>query len=374
VNAIRKGVPVLLAAIPLLGGSNRIPGSPQPTWTVPVGMHPMYRTHSPILDKGRLYFVAHNDFRNNVYCLNAATGASLWRSEVRVTRVDLHPDESLRVFTMDRFYVGLNPETGESFDSDDLLARTDIYESNFYPLFADGSIVMLSGGELVGLGKGGEKWRVKPGWHGGLDLTPLVAYKGLVLTGAEEGLNRPQGGLKAYRQQTGVLEWTAPGVRSPKAVKLHGDVALVYDGIWTDPNNYAPMVKAFDASTGRQLWAISTNEEEVLHFRPVQQSQAEGDLLIMPFLKDPKSSFTLRAVDLHTGAPKGEFSLDVIGFTISQGVVYAIHGKEVVGMDATSGKVLWRSAPLADTPTALFSADGLIYASDRRTLSAWAAK
>jgi hypothetical protein len=275
---------------------------------------------------------------------------------------------------MDRFYVGLNPETGESFDSDDLLAKTDIYETNFYPLFGDGSIVMLSGGELVGLGKGGEKWRVKPGWHGGLDLTPLVAYKELVLTGAEEGLDRPQGGLKAYRQQTGALEWTAPGVRSPKAVKLHADVALVYDGIWTDPNNYAPMVKAFDGFNRQAALGHQHQRGRGPHFRPVQQSQSEADLLIMPFLKDPKSPFTLRAVDLHTGAPKGEFSLDAIGFTISHGVVYAIHGKEVVGMDATSGKVLWRSAPLADTPTALFSANGLIYASDRRTLSAWAAK
>jgi outer membrane protein assembly factor BamB len=180
-----------------------------------------------------------------------------------------------------------------------------------------------------------------------------------------------RGRLKAYRQRTGALEWTAPEVKDATAVKIHGDVALVYEGNWADPNTFVPTVRALDAATGRQLWSFATGEKYTGSAWAVEKSQSDGDLLILPCSSKLDGPFTLRVVDLHTGAAKFQFSLDAVDFTISGGVVYAVDGKQIVGIDPMSGTVLWRSAPFTERPATPFSGAGFVYAGNRHSLSAW---
>jgi len=353
-------VNIFLAAVPLLAAS--IPSSPAPAWTAPIGLH--YR-HRAIVDRNRLYFIAHNDFRDHVYALDATTGSALWHSASRVTRIDLYADGGLRAFTMDRYYRSIHTDTGKEFDTNDILNQPHIYEAKYFPLYLDGLTIVMSGsGELVALTSSGEKWRANPGWGSTVDATPLIQYKGLVLTGA-------QNGVKAYRIQSGALEWSSPEVKKAVAVKIYGDVTIVYDGYWPDPNTFVPSVRALDASTGRQLWSLETGEASSSRGWAVNDSQSDGNLLALPCADTADGPFNVRIVNLRTGAPRRQIERNSTHFALARGVLYVVEGKEIVGIDALSGAAPWRSAPFASIPAAPFSAGGFLYAGDRHAISAW---
>jgi outer membrane protein assembly factor BamB len=362
---------VLLATMPTFAANLKIPVSPQPYWTAPVGLHPMYRDEPPVLHNGRLYFIAHNDFRNHIYCLDARSGSVVWKSAFRAQHMSLSPDDSLRVFTLDRYYVGLYTDTGREFDRNDILNSPGVSSSNFQPLNTNGlTITTAPSGELVAFSPQGELWRAQTGWGSSLDATPPLAYKDLVLTGVGSSTTHDRNGLKAYQQRTGVLAWSAAEVHDARRIKLHRDVVLVYEDHWRDPNTFTPMVRAVDAATGRQLWSDSTMINRDLPFDtiawPVEKSQSEGDILILP------CSGTLRVVDLHSGAARFKFPLNSAGFALSGGVVYAPDGKQVVAIDPSNGGVMWRSNPFRDRPGTPIASAGFLYAGDRGSVAAWA--
>lgn len=373
------GILAVLTSALLFAAGPKIPDSPKPTWTAAVGMHPMYRYQPPLMYHGRLYFIAHNDFRNHIYFLDGKNGAVLWTSPFRATRMDLYSDDSLRVFTLDRYYLGLHAHTGQAFDSNDLLNQPNIYETSYSPLYADGlTLVTAKSGEFTALAPAGEKWKVPTGWGFDVSLTPPIGYKDLVILGAGQSTERHPGGLKAYSVRTGAVAWTAPDVRDATSIKLHGDVVLVHEAFRANSGQVIFAVRAIDAATGKQLWtdtgmAGSLGQNDTMGWE-VDKSQSDGQMLIVPSGAADREQFTLHVVDLHTGAAKFTFPLTSVKFTLSQGVVYAVQGKQVAAIDPLNGAVLWQSAPFAGSPYTPVAGDGFVYAGDRQSVSAWAVR
>ncbi len=179
---LRRVAILFAGVVGLSGAALKIPGSAQPTWTLAVGVG---SKAAPRVQGGRLVFIAHNDFRNQVYSVEARTGAVVWKSALRAMRMDVFADETVRLFTLDRYYVGLDASTGREFDRNDILKQPGILVSGFHPLYVDGlTIVMGGSGELTALSAKGAGWHVRPGWAA-IDSTGPVAYKGLVLIGGK---------------------------------------------------------------------------------------------------------------------------------------------------------------------------------------------
>lgn len=208
-----------------------VPSDRNVAWSTPI---PLTGAGSPVLWGSRVYLTGADEHSREVYCLDATSGAMLWRRPVGSPDDPPEPPK-------------IHPQTGYAASS----PVTD--GERVYAIFPTGHLVCLSSeGALLWQQRhdlSNSKWG-----HGS---SPIIDGERLILQldqgGPEDGLSR----LLALDRRTGATVWETP---RPVA------------GSWTTPilietaerreliTSAKPWVISYDPETGRGLWRVKCVE------------------------------------------------------------------------------------------------------------------
>ncbi len=314
-------------------------GGLQVKWKNPVGTYNANLLSSPAVVNGVVYVGGDQD--DNVYALDANTGATLWsyptggwvRSSPAVANGVVYVG-TYNAFGNSYLYA-LNASTGAKLwsfttgyvDSSPAVANGVVYvgsiDHNLYALNAT---------------TGAQLWSFTAGNQ--IDSSPAVA-NGVVYI---DSIDR---NLYALNASTGAKLWsftTGGYVRSSPAVAN----GVVYIG------SYDHNVYALNASTGAKLWSFTTGAE-------VDSSPAVANGIVYFASGD----HNVYALNTNTGAKLWSFTTKNwvdSSPAVANGVVYLVSQDEIVyALNASTGAQLWTygpCGPLASSPSIV---DGVVY-------------
>jgi outer membrane protein assembly factor BamB len=278
---------------------------------------------------------------NNVYALNASTGALLWSYTTGffVVSSPAVANGVVYVGSLDKHFYALNASTGALLWS--YAAGGLLYPS---PAVANG-VVYVGGCSVTNLcalnaSTGALLWSFATGQM--LFSSPAVA-NGVVYINAE------QGNLSALNASTGTLLWSynAGGSMFSSPVVANGVVYVASDG---NGNIYA-----LNASTGALLWSYFTG------FPVVSSTPAVANGVV--YISSADGNFF--ALNASTGALLWSFAADGSP-AVANGVVYVgshtDNGVDYAGnlyaLNASTGALLWSSTAANGTPAVV---NGTLY-------------
>ena len=307
-----------------------------------LNLHWSYQTgqrigSSPAVANGIVYFGSPDE---NLYALNASTGALLWKyapgGSVAVSSPAV-ANGVVYVASEDGFFYALNASTGA------LLWKypMGIYVSDSSPAVANGVVYVVSGGGTLyalDASMGALLWQYTTG--PGIYSSPAVA-NGMVYVGTRDSK------VYALNASTGALLWqysTGDSIDTSPAVAN----GLVYIGS-ADGNLYA-----FGANTGALLWKYTTGGQIFLSSPAV----ANGVVYVGSL------DYNLYALNASTGALLWKYPTgDVIESSpaVANGVVYVgSYDGYLYALNASTGALLW-SYPTGSLDSSPAVVNGVVY-------------
>jgi len=272
---------------------------------------------SPAVANGVVYFSSIDD---NVYALDAHTGAKLWSypTGASVQSSPAVADGVVYVGSNDFSVYALNAHTGARLWS--YATGGEVYSS---PAVVDGVLYVGSGdGKIYALDAktGADLWSYATG--GAVDSSPAVA-NGVVYVGSDDDT------VYALNAQTGADLWsyaTGSYVSSPPSVAN----GVVYIGSW-DGNVYA-----LNAQTGAKLWSYLT--QGLVDSSP---AVANGVVYV-------GSGHNMYALNASNGVPLWSYATNDYVWSspaVANGAVYVgsfnYYLATVAALDASTGATLW---------------------------------
>lgn len=324
------------------GGGPGPAGGPQARWTFKTGG---FVGSSPAVVDGRVFFGSQNQ---DVYALDATTGAERWRFETGkiVFSSPAVVKGVVYVGSHDGNLYALNESSGKErwrfrtqgeVESSPAVARGMVYVGS-----DDGKVYALDAAT------GTERWRFETGQP--VFSSPTVSGRTVYIGSRDDNVYALDAvtGRKLWRYTTGDEVWSSPAVSG----------GLVYVGS-NDHNLYA-----LDAATGAERWRFATRGT-------VSSSPAVADGTVYVGSFDEG----VYAVDARKGKQKWRFRTAGTVFsspTVDNGVVYVgSHDHNVYALDARTGTMRWRfeTGKLVGSSPAVFggvvyvgSDDGFLYA------------
>jgi len=279
--------------------------------------------------------------RNNLYenvltPANVASLNTLWRASAGGGSPPAVADGAVYVGSGDRKVYAFDEDTGRKLWT----ARTEAYLTS-PPAVANGVVYVGSeDNRLYAFGSkmGNKLWT---GVTGGPVLAPPVVANGVVYVGSYDG------NLYAFDAETGRRRWVAP---TPTGSSVWSSPAVANGVVYVES---VETVAAFDANTGRALWA-----NEVLGSSS-SPAVANGVVYV------GSGDYNLYAFDANTGIKlwsAATKSYVISSPAVANGVVYVgSHDGNLYAFDATTSRKLWETATGGPVDSSPAVANGLVY-------------
>ncbi len=272
---------------------------------------------------GNVYFVA-----GDAYALNATTGAVVWKSQATINSVPVALFVNNGVLYVEAqaeasFFSALNASNGKllwayvigSYSSSFALVQGVLYIAT-YPFPALCAVQVSNGSQI---------WCHDYFGYGGVS-TPIVTGS-IVTVGyySDDGSGNYSYEIDAFNSSNGSLVW-----QSQNVYQLGASQGMIYAAVAG-----SNVVEALNALNGALIWKNSIGTGNVTQ---------TGDIVRNGVLYTSNSNNEVDAISTANGALLWHYNVGAQRLIIANGVVYANIGSALYALHASNGSLIWKSS------------------------------